>query len=384
MKNNILAVIGIGSCGNQQAKIAGMEQISSLAINTALVDLNDIVIDEKLSEYVTALKIGTSEGCGKDRNLSKQMVKEDMADILTNVQELGLTGVQNILVCYSVNNGTGSGAGPVITDILRSMIKGINVIGMPVLPVDTTTRSLANSLSCMNEVIQMNAPYIAIDNSTCKSTSIKEVYDRVNEDMLLNMKILNGDYLQPSSYANMDEQDRKRLFSTPGMMRICKVSGIKNSNDSTMSKLILDSIKNNFGAPMQGDKIVKRMGVIYTLTEEMLKKIDHSYTEIYDVIGKPIEVFEHINIVEDEKQCSIITILSGLSAPDDRLEEMKEMLDEAKNVTIKVKKSRISELAQSTSWLDDINEFDDLDVKEVDSENLDDTSQLDDILSKYM
>ena len=60
------------------------------------------------------------------------------------------------------------------------------------------------------------------------------------------------------------------------------------------------------------------------------------------------------------------------------------MLDEAKNVTIKVKKSRISELAQSTSWLDDINEFDDLDVKEVDNGSIDDTSQLDDILSKYM
>lgn len=375
MENNSIGVIGVGSCGNQLALLAGMSGIPSLAINSASIDLDDIVKSPEAQESCTTLKIGTTEGCGKNRNLAKNMIKQDAKNILEAVEVIfDKEFIKTLVVVGAANNGTGSGSIAILTDILRSVHPELNIIPTPVLPCDVSTRSMGNTLECMSEIINLGMPYIPIDNLKCKCKSIKEIYTKVNEDILADFKIINGDYIQPSSYGNMDEQDRKKLFSTPGMMRVCKISGMKNASDETIPQLILNSIKQNFGAELQGDKIVKRMGVIYSLTEDMLQKIDHSYKEVTDEIGVPIEIFEHINVIEDDKKCSIITILAGLSAPDNRLEEMSQALLQVKQNISKTHVSKVSEYNESVSWLGELDDEETVEPQKI---------NLEDILNKY-
>lgn len=380
-KNNSLGIIGAGSCGNQQALLAGKENMPVLAINSASIDLDDIMNDPEAQDYCTVIKIGDTEGCGKNRKLAKKLLKQDVKEVLEATEIVfGKEEIKTVIVTGSTNSGTGSGLIALLADILRSVYPDMTIITMPILPCDKTPRSLANSIECMKEIIELNIPYIPIDNSKCKGKSIKEIYDRVNQDILYNFKIINGDFIRPSSYGNMDEQDRKRLFSTPGMMRISKVSGLKNNLEESIGSLIVDSIKQNFGADLKGDKVIKRMGVIYTVTEEMLQKIDNTYEEVIDYIGTPIEIFEHINIVEDEKECSIITILAGLSAPDDRLEEMSQIVMRAQNDVSKFNESKVSEYNKSLAWLNDLDDDDDdLGIKVEEKPKAD----IDNIVNKY-
>lgn len=374
MEKHSLGVIGVGSCGNQQALSAGLSGIPALAINSASMDLNDIINNEDAQQCCTVVKIGDTEGCGKSRKLAKKLLKQDLKDILEAIEVVfDPQFIKTIIVTGSVNSGTGSGTIALLADILRSVYPEMNVIVMPILPCDETPRSLTNSVECMKEIIELNAPYIAIDNSKCKGKSIKEIYDRVNQDVLYDFKIIDGEFIKPSSYGNMDVQDRKRLFSTPGMMRIGKISGLKNNMEESISDLIVNSIKQNFGADMKGDKVIKRMGVIYTVTEDLLQKIDNTYKEVLDNIGTPIEIFEHINIVQDEKECSIITILAGLTAPDDRLEEMSQIVIKSQQDVSKYNESKISEFNKSLAWMNDLDEDDDEpEVKEKPKANIED------------
>ena len=72
------------------------------------------------------------------------------------------------------------------------------------------------------------------------------------------------------------------------------------------------------------------MGVVLNVTEKLSNRIDTNMTNFKNKIGNPIEGFEHIAIVDPAMNIKnkVITISSGLSLPEDRIEKINERIQE--------------------------------------------------------
>ena len=350
-----VSVIGSGACGNNIVKIAN-PSFNTIAINSTKLDLD---FTEGLENHNTLL-IG-EEGCGKLRENGKKLVKNSIQEYSSKLNPL-ITNSEMVIVTGSLGGGTGSGSIPITADIIKSTNNKI-VLAIGVLAQNSEDiRALKNTIGACNELQSLGIPYILIDNDSY-SDSIKEMFNSINESIVEDMRVLRGDYNIQSVYGNMDVKDCKRLFSTPGLMSINKISGLKDTTfeKESYDSLILKSIKQSYNVQIEKDKFIKRMGIILTVTEEMLTKFDRGLSELKKEIGIPLEIFIHINIVDKNEimKCSIITILAGMSFPDSRLEDMADIIEAAKPQLTKQTSSNINSLKESLDWMDDVDKEED-------------------------
>ena len=356
MLHNV-SVIGMGACGNKIGEEAAKRKFNSVAVNSTEIDT------ESLENTQNVIYIG-KEGCGKVRSNGQKLVKKEASKFIPQVAEfIGESDV--ICPIAALGGGTGSGALPITTDLLRSDLKqngkkGIKYIPIGVLPcLSDDVRSLANALSACKELNSINVPYILVDNDKVEGSPLQR-YQKINDSIVTDLQVIRGDFNANTVLDNMDKKDSDRLLSCPGLMCINKISGFRSTtlDNCTFDDLILKSIKDSYNVQLQKDKKIKRMGLIISATEDMLKEFDRNIPDVKEEVGIPEETFFHFNIVEKENECSIITILAGLSLPDDHLEEMAEIIEEAKN-SVKTTESNINELVKSTDWLDEEEEDED-------------------------
>lgn len=344
-----LSFIGSGACGNQIARLAKEEKdIDTIAVNSTKLDTTELEGTMKI------VYLG-NKGCGKLRNNGKDLVKQNVekySESLIESEEISTSPI--VVVGGSAGGGTGAGSVPITSDILRSLTDKL-VIALSVLPDNgEDIRSLSNAIETCKEIESLKLPYMLIDNGKC-SGSIKDKFNLVNRAIVDDLSVIRGDYNANTQYGNMDVRDCERLFSTPGLLTINKIAGLKETtfDNKSFDDLILDSIKSSYNVQLEKDKIIKRMGVILSVTEDMLKKFDRELPKVKEEIGTPVETFLHVNVVENTDACGIITILAGLSFPDTRLEEMAEIVEKAKEALLKKKESTIGDLSKSVSWLDE-------------------------------
>lgn len=362
-----ISIIGMGACGNHIVELG--EGFNTIAINSTEEDT------QQLNNVNNILLIGT-EGCGKIKKNGTKLVKEKFEQYFDNLMEQTESSDMVVLIA-GLGGGTGAGSISITADVLKSKLPNKQIILIGVLPSNTEDiRALRNSIEVCKEFNQLNLPYCLVDNGkVLESGSISECYDKINKFIIENIKVIRGDYNLPTSYGNMDVKDSKQLFSVPGLFTINKISGFNSTtfDETSFDDLILKSIKSSYNVQLQKDKIIKRLGLILTITEDQLSKFNRDIPKVKKEIGVPIETFLHVNICENERDCSIITILSGLSMPDSRLSEMLEIIEQSKESLRRKSTSEIKNIDESLKWLD---EEDDEDQEE-------DNSSIDDIMSRY-
>jgi hypothetical protein len=90
------------------------------------------------------------------------------------------------------------------------------------------------------------------------------------------------------------------------------------------------------------------MGFIYEMKQELTKLVN--YEEIQQEIGNPLEIFE--GFYEPEKSDIVISILTGLTYPIARIEEIKSLVN---NKKIKTEEKDYDEIFNNvdTDWFDE-------------------------------
>src|SRR5699024_6000413 len=77
------------------------------------------------------------------------------------------------------------------------------------------------------------------------------------------------------------------------------------------------------------------------------------YTELKETYGHPLEVFEHNSIINESEPGIIISIMTGLSYPATRIEDIADSLNSIQeSITLKAK-DNLEEIKTSLSWLDE-------------------------------
>ena len=338
-----VCTIGIGNCGNQIADLAmSRYQIPGIAINSSQHDLVNI-------RNITKILVGDEKGAGKNRDAAKNFIKMHIRTLLQQEKFVNHINEHDIIfLISSIGGGTGSGMVPLMCDILSRTFSDKKFILIEVYPpIGESLAAQQNSLDYLKEV-RMNLPnvvYMAYDNNKFSDLPTSEMMEKINDEIVEIFPVFRGDYFYPTPYNSIDEKDLMEIVNASGRLSVFILDNIKEKDfdNKDIEDAMINIIKNVSGnVELDRDKIVKKIGVITNLNPKLNSMINPTYPKIQELIGSPVESFEHTYITSDNNEVNrVIFILSGLSVPDDRLTKMVQRIESGLESLVITKESSV-------------------------------------------
>ncbi len=325
-----VGVIGIGNAGNQVVAYADSTlKVPVLALNASEKDLST------LPDGIKKIKLTKlADGTGKDRNLAKQYLKTSISALLSSEDLVAFQNVDVIFVVGSCGGGTGSGIAPVLTTILGKMFPDASVILVGILPsVQEAYSTQVNALEYMNELYSSmeGQTYMLYDNGRYDDLPSPVMMQKVNQEIVEDIKVISGIYNLPTKFSSIDENDMRRIINLKGRIVVARVEDIKEKDldNQTIDDLIIKTIKTNAHAEIQRDQTVTSTGIIINLSENINNGFNSHVKKVQEFVGSPIYEFEHIVLNTDRKiRNDVFYIMSGLTKVNDRILKISDRIDE--------------------------------------------------------
>lgn len=339
--NKQAAIIGIGNCGSQVAYLAEKtypELFDTIYVNSSIADLAMVKTEHDNLKF----KIGNRdeiEGSGKNRTKMKEYLMADINTILAdaNLQEC-IVEKKYCFVVTSAAGGTGSGAAPVLMEIMRQLFPDTNFILIGVLPqLNASLMEQGNALEFLNElydVLGSDTTYMIYDNEATSDLPPTRALEEVNKNIVEDLKVLTGVDNYPTPYESIDEADMESIITTPGrllVVRINKQLTEKAMEDNKLDDIIIKAIKKSAHTETDRNKKVVRWGIITYFTDQVNRLYSPELEGLNDFIGTPVERFNH-NAINDGSEALnfLYMIASGLSPINDRVKKITDRIDELK------------------------------------------------------
>ena len=222
-----------------------------------------------------------------------------------------------------------------------------------ILPsLDESVVSQFNTLEHLNEVMKLNLPTLLVDNEKFNlenKLTKKQLYDTVNDCLISDFNLILKE--RPTSkYGNLDGKDLSKVLLTNGNIIISTKKVFPDTTED-INRLIIESWDSSIYTELENDNAVKRMGFIFEIPDTMTKFINYNTIQLES--GKPLETFEGFYVPEGDIY-SIVSIMSGLSYPEKRINKIKAVLEESKQSVNKVKTVNIFDSANDCSWFGDM------------------------------
>jgi cell division GTPase FtsZ len=338
--NKEIVLVGLGNAGGQVAnrcEIKYPEIFDCVYINSSEADLAMVKTEDGLK-----FKIGDKaeiEGSGKNRAKMKEYLCNDISNILgdTKLQKL-ISNKKYCFVISSTAGGTGSGAAPVMMELLREMFPDTNFILVAILPtLGASLMEQGNALEFLTElydVLGSNTTYMIYDNETAADLPPTKALSVVNECIVEDLRVLSGIDNYATPYESIDAADMESIITTPGRLIVVRINSDlteKNMEDANLDQMIVKAMKRSSHAETDRNKKVVRWGIITFFTEEVNKLYNPTMNGVVEFIGTPIERFNH-NAINTGKESSnfLYMIASGLSPINDRVNRITQRIDQLK------------------------------------------------------
>lgn len=353
-----IGIITIGQAGGNVAESFVSLGFDVLAMNSSNEDLKKFTEGEICSFY----KMGGEHitGCAMERSLAIDIVKSNYEDIVKSIQkEFEGIEIDIFNIVASSSGGTGSGSTPLICKILRQAFPGVEVIATLIVPDrGGSNKALSNAVECLQELEKLKVPVMAYDNEKVRELepTQKAMYQNINASIANDLLYISGQKREPSEIGNIDDRDMLKIATTPGITTITHVNVKENMLDKKdMNTFIQEAFNKNKFIMFEGDKIVKRIGVIINLPKSISSELDMSLSVVKDEIGEPLEIFYHIHDEEQvrEGQGTITIICSGLSYPINRIGELSKKVNNRREAATVERSENLEEARISIGWLTD-------------------------------
>lgn len=349
--NKQAAIIGIGNCGSQVAYLAERtypELFDTVYVNSSSADLAMVKTEHDNLKFKIADR-DEIEGSGKNRTKMKEYLMADINTILadSNLQEC-IVEKKYCFVVTSAAGGTGSGAAPVLMEIMRQLFPDTNFILIGVLPqLNASLMEQGNALEFLNElydVLGSDTTYMIYDNEATSDLPPTRALEEVNKNIVEDLKVLTGVDNYPTPYESIDEADMESIITTPGrllVVRISKQLTEKAMEDNKLDDIIIKAIKKSAHTETDRNKKVVRWGIITYFTDQVNRLYSPELEGLNDFIGTPVERFNH-NAINDGSEALnfLYMIASGLSPINDRVKKITDRIDELKAALAKDESSK--------------------------------------------
>ena len=322
--------IGIGQGGGNLAQGLENKGFSTLAINTSKEDLNTLTVKHKYH-------IVGGEGCSKDRNVGKDLIKKDFPNISTQIKNHA-GNAEIIFVGYTSGGGTGSSQGPVLTDILTMHpdYKDKIICSVVILPSNKESiQANSNAYCCFREIsnIKNSGACFVLDNN-----EFKDKY-AINEEFISYLdEFLHIPATDKSIKGNIDFSEIKKVLSAHNMAVMVAIP----EGENTVSRILESLQSNSIFARREQDNILQYFAV--SLGDEKLNA-EEVNQDLQKAIGTPIDNFTTFN-----KRGRNFICISGLTYPKSRLKEIEDLISSNKDKVIKSKETSL-ELNADMSFL---------------------------------
>lgn len=297
MKNKI-AFVAVGQAGGNIGRLLEEKGFSVLYVNTSKEDLNT------LEQVKFKHHIAGGEGCNKDRHKAKKLIVDDFDNIASEIETK--LKADMIFVIFASGGGTGSGAGPMLIDLLLDEGKAVGAI--TVLPsLEESVKSHINAYECFTELtaITGTCACFILDNESGEKISLN---CRFVDCFTAFLEIPDK---HTSIKGNIDKAEIMETLKAHGMAVIAKEKA-ENSAE------VIAAVENSFFAPLEADRAIKYI----TISIAGNVKI----ADLEKAIGTPIDNFQTFN--DDETICCA----SGLTYPQTRLEAIYEKVSAHKDL----------------------------------------------------
>lgn len=340
-------LVGVGAAGNKavvNAIMSGVFEVEdTMIVNSTSKDFPP--------EYTGNKVILSSEdtGCGKERSIAKDYAMKAIADNKFPSAEK-MSPYTTVIVCTSVEGGTGSGSAPLIAKFFNKVhVKNVHIIAFTGFEDDV--RGLANTVDFFKEI----APEIIVQTISNKTFMAKangnkmRAEELANNEMSTRIRVLTGmDFIEGSQ--NIDDTDILKLSNTSGYMTVEKRYINKPLETRDDYERVIKNMIYNSASIKAIEPAPQRIGVILNISPESEDAIDYQFESIINEYGKPYEMFTQVQY--DGKKEYIAYICSGMKMP---LDEVKAIHDRYVEQTNKINK-------EYDEFFTDIKEMNALDI----------------------
>jgi cell division protein FtsZ len=308
----IIKVMGVGGCGcniiNDMVELS-LDGAELISVNTDMQSLNSRNAQEKMQ---IGRKLTNGMGAGSKPEIGEKAAEEDR-DIIENK----LRGTDMLFIAAGLGGGTGSGAGPVIADIARSLdILTVAVVITPFkseMQKSTKKQIVEDSLKKLKEKVN-NTIVISNDKirEICENMRLSESYREANK-VLIN--IISGivTMVGRTGMQNIDFQDVRTTMRQRGDAFI----GIGRASGTDRAQKALHKALNN---QFIGSKdLAGAKNVLINFTGDIITKELDIIGDIQKLAGENASV--KYGVVEDISlgdEIEVVVMLSGISG---RMEE---------------------------------------------------------------
>lgn len=218
----LLVALGQGAGNIVDGLLSKNKSYNGLFFNSSLSDIKPLK-SANIGKNVY-LYPGT-DGSGRDRNKSKEMIKDNANSIGTLLRKYPQTEV--MVIFTSMAGGTGSGAVKTFIQIASAAIPSTKINVVAILPSLTEDQlSFKNTIECWNDinsVIHLISDIKFIDNN--KRNTYKEVNNEVVESLDLAYNLM-GIHID----GNIDKKDSFRINTAEGSGLVLKLyDGLKDA-----------------------------------------------------------------------------------------------------------------------------------------------------------
>lgn len=297
MKEKI-SFVAVGQAAGNIGRLFERKGYAVLYVNTSREDL-DTLEDAKFKYHIP-----NGEGCNKDRRKAKQLVIDDFDNIAAEIDSK--VRADMIFVIFASGGGTGSGAGPMLVDLLVDEGKSVGAI--TVIPArGESVKSHINSYECFTEL------------TAIEGTGACFIIDNENGNKLE----LNGSFVHSltafleipekhkSVKGNVDKAEVMETLRAHGMAIVVRGKGKESAG-------VIQAAGHGALVAPEPDRAVKYITASLAGNVRM--------ADLEKAFGTPIDNFQTFN--EEETICCV----SGLSYPHSRLEGVYHKVEENKEL----------------------------------------------------
>ncbi|MCI8374843.1 MAG: hypothetical protein HFI29_05320 [Lachnospiraceae bacterium] len=307
MKREI-GFVAIGQAGGNIGKLFEKMGYTVLYINTSEEDL------KTLPDAAHKFHLDGGEGCNKDRAKAKKLLAHNIEKVLEQV--LGKVPQKLIFTIFSAGGGTGSGIGPMLTDILQQEA-GKTVGAITILPDEKeSVKAHVNAWDCVREladISEMGASFFIDNNSGKGKIKLNEIFAGLLNDFVCIPE------KKASALGNIDRAEIKEVLSTKGAAIISRTS----KQDTTTARVI-EYLRKGIFADLDEEKAVKYMAVLAAGGQAVI-----NMQTLQAEFGTAYDIFQGFEAEQT------ICCLSGLRFPFSRMEKIKERAMENQGDIIK-------------------------------------------------
>ena len=326
-------VIGIGQAGNK----AVIDLLTNGVVNTNEILLINSTLKDIPEQYrELAIKLSGSEGCAKERDIAKQICKENLQNGELNIDALMEANDSKVIIVTSAEGGTGCGASSILARYFADVLgKTVHLVVLGGFANDA--RGLKNTIEWFKETQESYiVEGIRNDKFLSESNGNKLKAEKAaNDELVERIKILLGKTIVESE-TNIDDTDLLKLTTTPGFMTIEHGDLGKPKNVEEFNKAVKSIIDSSKSYDVEATGV--RLGVILNITEKIADNIDYQFGVIKNKYGEPYEMFTHIQHIE-EMGNTISIIAAGLKMPTDEIQELYDTYVKRMNSVDKSKDS---------------------------------------------